>query len=203
MHRLKEFVEAAKTRVSGDAVRVSVALATSSGPIIAVTQSVLTATAYEALKHEDLRPIGLMCMAAITLASNATSLYLEAKALRERKYSNSPIPTGANALVNRPGLVAVGSHIYHMAVLGLFNPVHLITASNLLSGKPIGDLAIVNGMAVSTTSASWKILTNSLIISDRIKPLANVLEKANNRVISVVKPVVDRAKNVTRSYFEV
>jgi len=98
----------------------------------------------------------------------------------------------ANKAVEKPAFISLASHVYHLAVLGLINPVNIMTFINVFNGNPTGRLVIENALSISSVNAGWNILTDGLIWKDKIGPLARVLEKVNNKVDKVVKPIYNK-----------
>jgi hypothetical protein len=177
---------------NGEAFGISTTLAISSGFILPAVQSALTLTVHEIFNNEKLRFAGILVFGAAALVSNAASVYIEYKALKEKGYSNSPVTTGANKLIEKPALISLASHVYHLAVLGLINPVNIMTFINILNGDQTSRLVLENALSIATVNAGWNILTDGLIWKEKITPLVRKLEKVNKKVDSLVKPIADK-----------
>lgn len=199
---MSKLAQLARSGTNKEAFGVSTTLAVSSGFILPTVQSAMTLTVHEILNNERLRPVGMIALGITTLAANLVSLYVESKALKEKGYSNSPVTTGAFKLTEKPKLVALASHIYHLAILGLINPVNIVTFVNILNGNQAERLVIENALSIATINAGWNILTDGLIWKDKIKPLAETLEKVNNKIVKTVKPLVNRITDDAHLYFD-
>lgn len=218
---MSRFEKAARMSMTAREFQISSALAISSGFILPAIQSALTLGVHEVLNNPDVTGLGMLALGAITLAANVASVYVESQTLKKKGYSNSPVTTGAYKLVEKPGLISVGSHLYHLAILGLINPVNLMTFANIVSGShDTGRLLVENALSVATTNAAWNLLTEGLILKGKIDPLANKLDHLNHimiekikppaqklvrfggKIISKTKPLADKIKEDIHLYFD-
>lgn len=213
MSKLKELYEGAKAKYHKHkkSVGIGTAFALVSPAFLIPAQTVLTAGVSEAVKNFGTTPLALLAYGLIAL--NAASIAVETAALVRHNYSNNPISSVLNIMVNDTSeripvikdvfkkypvvpaaFVSLASHAYHILPVGVMNPYLPSSIRSLLSEdkKPF----LENFGSISVALALWNIGTNTLIL----RGMAN---KVTDKIIDVKDKVANRWKEVWRQYNDV
>lgn len=175
MPSLKERYRSAKSRVNPEGVAVTSSIFMASIPSIPALEVCLTTVTH--ILSSGTPDLARATLIGISGVANVASVALEARALREKKYSASPYGSAFNIMSGKPvassALEHVGNHIY----LQLTNPINAIAVYNR------DDQLLVDSIiATSLTIPVWFIPFNALIVSGRIDPFVNKMKRIRESV---------------------
>lgn len=118
----------------------------------------------------------------LSVAANAASMFLEAKTLREKKYSSSPGGVILNAVTDEPLASSIAEHGLNLALLAATNPINYVALYN-------NDTQLLTDslIASSLTVPLWNTIFNLLILKGRIDPVVEEVKKIKNKISQTLK----------------
>ena len=184
---VKRYIQNVNSRMKPEGQGISVGLALGSGYLITSAQLALTGVLHEGLKNSDLTAVGLVSFGLLAL-SNAISVAVEIKTLKEKGFSNNPPSNFLYLATGNEYVSAIGSHLYHIALHSVLNPGHLFNLSSLEADQ--GRLLMESTGSVNTTLATWNIITNTLIRKGKIDPVIDSMKAARNVTVGWTKNTI-------------
>lgn len=180
MPSVRERYHSAKSRINPEGVAVSSSIFMASIPsILPIEAGLTTAAHYLSAGTPDLARLTLIGLSG---AANIASVALEARSLREKEYSASPVGTSLNIMTGRPMMSSALEHLGNQAFLTLTNPINAIAVYNC------DDQLLVDSLiATSLTIPVWFIPFNALIISGRTDPFVNGMKRIRESVLGKIK----------------
>lgn len=158
-------------RVNPEGLAASTAIATASIGTIVPMEAGITYSIHEIAQRTDPNLLNFGIAAGL-VAANAVSIALDAKALRRREFSASPIGTLFYAGSGKPLVSSVGEHIWNNVQLNLLNPINGIAVYN---NDP--QLLSESAVATSLVITLWSGPINHLIAEGKADPLINTMKK--------------------------
>lgn len=175
MPSLRERYRSAKSRTNPEGVAVSSSIFMASIPSILPIEAGLTTAVHQLSSGTP--DLARFTLIGISGAVNIASVALEARALREKEYSASPVGTTFNIMTGKPVVSSALEHLGNHIFLTLTNPINAIAVYNR------DDQLLVDSLiATSLTIPVWFIPFNALIISGRIDPLVNGMKRIRESV---------------------
>lgn len=185
---VKRYIQGVNSRIKPEGQGISLGLALGSGYLITATQLALTGVLHEGLKNSDLTAVGLVAFGLLA-ATNAISVAIEIKTLKEKGFSNNPPSNFLYVATGNPYVSAIGSHLYHIALHSVLNPGHFFNMSSLEEDQ--GRLLMESTGSVNSVLASWNIVTNTLIRKGKIDPVIDSMKAARNVTVGWAKNRID------------
>ncbi|MBI2074434.1 MAG: hypothetical protein HYT83_01195 [Candidatus Levybacteria bacterium] len=185
MSRLKEAIAAARQRVNPDGFAASLAIS----PIYSVIGGPI-ATGIAFGTHEVLREVDPELLKYFVIgilgAASLLSVVLEAKALELKKYCASPVASTIYGLTGNSVVGSSGGHFINLLELSAPSAV-----ANMLAALTENDTFIMESLGTTAfVWTTWFITMNTLVLSNKIDPVANGIKKVRKAAEKSVKKTI-------------
>lgn len=176
-----ELYRNARQRVNPEGLAISTTISTASLGVIVPMEAGITYVLHEVGKEVDPNILKFATIALLGIA-NMASVAIEAKTLKKKQYSSSPIGSTLNVATGKPLLSTVGELAFNHAQLTVFNPINAVAIANSDS-----QLLAESVAATSFTLSAWSIPMNTLILQGRIDPVVNKMREARQWIWGGIK----------------
>jgi hypothetical protein len=166
-----EVIRNARERINPEGFAASTAISTASWGTFIPMEAGITYTIHEIAQQTDPNALKIAIAGGLGIA-NAASIALEARALRRKQYSASPVGTTLNIATGRPLISSVGEHVLNNVQLNLMNPINAVA---LLNNDP--QLLSESVAATSFAITLWAGPINHLIAEGKADPLINTMKR--------------------------
>jgi hypothetical protein len=181
MPNLRESYRAARQRVSFEGLSVSTTIAFGSNAVMIPLETVITEGIHQVgtVTDPNLFTFGGLILLA---AANAISIRAEAKALREKLFSASPVASTLNIMTGKSYVSALGEHAFSYTTLSVLNPINAVAIINndhQLLAESVGATLLAYPL--------WLTSMNTLISQGRVDPVVNGIRRVRKSVWAKIK----------------